>query len=203
MAVIWQSRTYDVCTSSSDRTISVAVPTSTASGDLLIALCAVDGNDYFSPPGGWTALFIAASHLQAWYKVAGTESGNYDFTVGADSAYGDISVHRITGAGTPVGVNPVSGSTCPNVSVSLNDSLILWFATRGGSVMSITNGTERHNNETGASVRVVVNSEAIPTAGTVTGSATTTAEDCCAILVPPPSGPTIPVIMNYLRQMVN
>jgi hypothetical protein len=113
-------------------------PAGTATGDLLIAAVATDGNTATSltPPTGWNVVHVAdqsgAVTFGVWWKLAGaSEPGSYNFTwSGSEHAYGWVM--RFTGhdPASPVHASSNdagSGSApaSPSVTTTVDNALIL------------------------------------------------------------------------------
>jgi hypothetical protein len=140
-------QSFAVANSATDVTsITVSKPSGTASGDLLIGVVVTDGNaGTFTPPSSWTLINAGTADpggiadqvtLGAWYKIAGgSEPASYQWTwTNSEAVYAFII--RITGhnSSNPINVWGVAtGSstgtsitiTCPTVTTTVNDTLVL------------------------------------------------------------------------------
>jgi len=132
-------RGFGEAKASSDTTsLAVPIPTSTSSGDLLIAAVATDGDTSSSiaaPVGqGWTLIDRGANTavtLGAWYKIAGSsEPASHTFTwTGSEQAYGWMM--RFTGQDTdPIedytaGDYTSSTPSSPSVTTAADNSIVL------------------------------------------------------------------------------
>ena len=95
--------------------ISVAMPSGTVDGDLMVAIMSTDGGgETLGAPGDWTPIEGPAgtNHTsRSWYKIAGaSEAGPYTFTVGSTEEI-VVGILRISGADQS---NPIDVSTTPN-----------------------------------------------------------------------------------------
>jgi hypothetical protein len=154
----WIAATVAIAPGAADlEALTMTTPTSTQSGDLLIATVVTDGDVTVSTPSGWTSIDQGqsdsdASTLGVWYRVAdGTESTTYTFTwTGDQEAAGSIS--RYIGVDTS---DPIDGSdsdtgtsttpTAPSVTASNANSVVLRIFGSDGSETSTepTGTTER------------------------------------------------------------
>lgn len=122
-------------------------PVTTASGDLLLAVCVVQSSSAsltITPPSGWTLIYsssiggTADKIHAAYYKVAGgSEPSSYDWILANGSPiYWAISVGRITGASAtnPIAVASVQDNsssanpTAASITTPTNDCLLLFTA---------------------------------------------------------------------------
>jgi|GEM_PF-1109615 len=137
--------------------ISISKPSTTNTGDLLIAAVATEGSTTFSTPSGWTLInqgsYNSAITLGSWYKIAtASESSSYTFSwTGSEQAYGWIM--RFTGCDA---TNPISASatnettsstpTSPAVTSTADCSLILRLgAFNSGSISVDSPGLSGHS----------------------------------------------------------
>lgn len=131
---------------------TVNMPASIASGDLLIACIAMDGNTTLGWPAGWTGLAAATNSpsdgtTEVRYRIAdGSEGASITVTSGASEQCSYV-VQRITGwhgttppeAGTPA----TGSSTAPDppsltASWGAEDNLFMVFMGWGNSIQNIT-----------------------------------------------------------------
>lgn len=144
---------------------SFAVPSSVASGDIIVIPMFIDGTATISAmasgfdhaEGSPVSITGAGAHslVLAWKRASGADSGTYDFTVSA-SAYVAGSAARYTGAvgsGTPfdspasANSDNTNGTLSPPVSVTTGgpDRMLIFTATNwsGGAWTPPTSFNER------------------------------------------------------------
>jgi hypothetical protein len=195
---------WNFAASSGDLDLAVSVPSGTTDGDLLLATITLDGTNYYSAPSGWTSVFTNGNNLQAWYKIASSESGTYTFTASTGAPIGNLVVCRFSGDGATAVGSTATGSTCPNANVTVDGSMVAWVGYAYGGAIQFNRGTEVYDLESAVAVRQTISLETITGTGNQTGAVGTDADNVASIVISPAStGPSIPVIMNYLRQMVN
>jgi hypothetical protein len=123
----------------SSASVSLAVPSGTATGDLLIAAFAIDGGPEPSAGSGWNVLAInnnsSRAQLAVWWKIASaSEPSSYTFSFSfADQMYGwmmrftgndstnPINAFATLGAGTTASTAPIS----PEVTTSVDKCMVL------------------------------------------------------------------------------
>ena len=99
---------------------SVAKPSGTVDGDLLIGFMSGSGsNIHYSAPGGWTLIGMVSRdgsgiRVQAWYKIASSEPSSYNFT-SSSANYIYANILRYSGADTS---NPIHVYATTNGEVS-------------------------------------------------------------------------------------
>ncbi len=119
---------------SNEQAITIAVPASTASGNLLITVIATDGEEDFSAPAGW--LEIAGANignddgtLAVFKRTAGaSEPANYTFTWSSgEQAIGYMMRFTGTNSSTLVSVDAANGgiATAPTLQTLVPNTLIL------------------------------------------------------------------------------
>lgn len=124
-------------TQGSGATVTIPVPSGTASGDVLIAVVEARINDVTGVPSGWTLIRAGTSgnlRLRTYYKVAGSEPASYDWTLAGSSvatglmiavqSAADPASNAIENAGN---LGTARFQDCPAVTPSDNDSLLLWI----------------------------------------------------------------------------
>lgn len=104
---------------------TVAVPTGTANGDLLIGVVASDfgtsaGNSF---PAGWTALTTSTydpgtnlMHVKLYARVAASEPVNY--TISHDSSDSVAAILRVTGWDSASGIGSAIGQVAPSATIT-------------------------------------------------------------------------------------
>lgn len=184
--------------SSNSASYTVAVPTSTANGDLLIGVVASDfgtsaGNSF---PAGWTALTTStydggtdAFHVKLYARVAASEPASY--TISHDNSDSVAAILRITGwdsasgiAGAIKQVAPSTtgtGTTAPSLTPFGADDLLITFhgaeSSAGGSRTWTppTGMTEQADRQSTTWASLEVNSLANPSTPSGTKVATPSA----------------------------
>jgi len=99
-------RAYSVAVSGGSDTITIAIPTNTASGDMMIAFICTDWGDgsvMDTPPSGWTAIDTSSQDEHSgwsYYKESAGETGNIDwgFDVGGRAVAHIVSVSKDSGS---------------------------------------------------------------------------------------------------------
>lgn len=128
------------------------MPSSIASGDLLIALVEIRIGTTWTAPAGWTAISTIAQaggggvgQLNGWYKIAsGTESGTTPTWTTVNATTAQVHVHRITNwhGTTPPEATTSSGdgtaANPPSLTPSWGADDTLWFAIGGHTAASLT-----------------------------------------------------------------
>jgi len=126
---------------SSGTSLTVARPTGTTDGDLLVAVIGIDNSANSLPitqPVGWTEVFQQGksgggeSALGVWYRIASSEPANYSFTW-ATAEEGFAAVQRYSGAdaSAPIDAWAFNGVTndalpiAPAVTTTVNETLVL------------------------------------------------------------------------------
>ena len=131
---------------------AVNMPSSIASGDLLIALVEVRIGTTWTPASGWNSISTLSQaggggvgKLDGWYKIAsGTESGTTPTFTTVNATTAQFHVHRITGwhgtsppeATTSSG--DVSAANPPSLTPSWGADDTLWLAIGGHTAQSLT-----------------------------------------------------------------
>ena len=162
MAVTYQSQAS--ATPSSGTTITVAKPSGTVEGDVLVALVMVQGTttqQSITPPAGWTAVGgggVPSGSVRiggVWYRVAGgSEPASYTFTVAVtmNQSVGVLLRYAPQSPTTPPGVVDDAAMaetvTTPGVAPSLDatgnaDTLISLFAAQTTQGATPSGMTER------------------------------------------------------------
>jgi len=130
--------------------IQVDIPLGTANGDLLIAVgTGVAANPVPDVADGWTQLFAETNInpegsrcMAAWYKVASSESGTYQFD-GIAASYIHVQIHRVKDAETATVVGAAligdwqlddDPRACPVAAIAEADSLVLWIGAAGAYI---------------------------------------------------------------------
>jgi hypothetical protein len=122
-----------------------AVPAGTASGDLLVACCWMNGTAIDSAPAGWTQQVSASSGsvwLTVFTKVATASESSPTFSA-AYGSYGEVIVYRLSGVDGTVPVDASATATgsldAPSVTTTGPDRFILHlFGSGSGSGSSIS-----------------------------------------------------------------
>lgn len=123
-----------------DTTLTVTLPTSIASGDLILIAFACDGTPTVTAPSGYTQLLASAfnSRRIVWYKwSSGSEPSSVDVTVDVGEAMAAVAM-RISGADSntdPEGNGDIEGTNVPNplsLSPSWGSDDNLWVIGTGG-----------------------------------------------------------------------
>lgn len=100
---------YTTVTGGAD--ISNAVPTGTAAGDLLVAVCANDGTSV-STTAGWTKVASTPTHISVFWKVAtGSEPTIVFRHLSSSAPSAEQAVFALTGANTTSPIAPVASTT--------------------------------------------------------------------------------------------
>jgi len=114
-----------------------AVPSGTADGDLLVAVCF--GTSYWNTPSGWTSRlsqYNGSAYLHVFTKTAGAGESATTFSLNTDG-YGYVVVYRITGADTssPIDASGSATSTLasPSVTTTVDDTLVLHLFASGSA----------------------------------------------------------------------
>jgi len=146
MAVVAQ--TYTVDKSTSGTSLSITKPSGVVSGDLLLMLCSNDSvsdSDQFNAVSGWTKHFEIGSstsdtHMALYSRVAdGTEGSSFTVTM-AVSEYALSWCIRLDGThptapidviGTESEVSSGSSITCPSITTSEANCMVVAWATEG------------------------------------------------------------------------
>jgi hypothetical protein len=133
-------------TSTAGDVLTIAKPTGTVEGDLMIASMAKDGIDgNWSPPAGWTEIAdqTVSPELSVHYKVAGaSEPSDYSFSGKGTGrhASGSILTYRYAAYDTigsfTTGTNPL---ILPSISPSESQSILIAVGARAAA--NITLGT--------------------------------------------------------------
>jgi hypothetical protein len=146
-------------TGSSDRSVSLSLPGSTAEGDLLVAIVA--SSKTVTAPTGWTTVIDSATStgFSAFSKTAGSsESGPYEFTVSSDYSGMHGVILRLSGASgcdTTAYLESADNDAeldLPAITIGNDGSLVLWCGTYGSLYVrtadAITRGsaTERYDD---------------------------------------------------------
>ena len=132
---------------------SIAVPTGTQNGDLLLAWCITDPDGTvtdLTAPAGWTQIASDATAIRGriFYKVASGESGTYAFgtSAGSDGAWVIVA---FTGVDTtnPIQVNPdISGGTAatdlvaPSITMTGNGALVCCYGSQNAGTFTTPTG---------------------------------------------------------------
>lgn len=130
----------------------VSMPSSIASGDLLIALVHVRNAGTWTNASGWTDISTLSQtgggtvgKLNGFYKIAaGTESGTTPTWTASTGTTGEWQVYRVTGwhGTTPPEAGTTSGDTTaanpPSLTPSWGADDTLWLAVAGHSAASTT-----------------------------------------------------------------
>ncbi len=136
--------------------LSLAKPSGTVNGDLLIMTASADlsasENLTYTIPSGWTQLLAntrsdvasAGNNLQAWYKIANNEPATYAITPDHSNLIGG-SITRIDGndPNTPINASNVTASltgeaSAPAVTTTVNNDLVFRAATWDQSKTLVT-----------------------------------------------------------------
>jgi hypothetical protein len=109
-------------------TFTPSVPSGTAEGDLLVAVCF--GAASWNTPSGWTSQLSASSsaYISVFTKTAGASESATTFELSIES-YGYVVVYRITGADTSSPIDASGSATSsldsPGVTTTQADTLVL------------------------------------------------------------------------------
>jgi hypothetical protein len=152
-------------------TLTVAVPSGTVNGNLMLASIGYNGNATITPPGGWTLIATNSSgatstdaKLSTYTKVANGEPANYTWTFNvANAVNGYIWALKDIDTNTPVNAsstNSGTGTTVTHSSVtpSVNNTLLCAIATNAaatGSFSTPTFWTSRNGVGTGSNMQTV------------------------------------------------
>lgn len=130
--------------------LSLSVPPSFSTGDLLIAAVATDGNraSSLSAPAGWNEILVndgnSACTLGVWWKLAGASESSSNFTwTTSEKAYGWMMRFTSHDPASPIHVSASdegssNSPTAPAVTTTLGSCLILRIG--GFDDDDITNG---------------------------------------------------------------
>lgn len=155
--------------------IAIPVPSGVVADSIIVVHMLKENTAAITPPAGFTQKAQAATtgnrqQTIFWKRATGADSGTYSFSW-TGSVWAGGSAHRISGAitsGDPFDVfdqetSTVGASASPNVQVTttLDDTLLLWFATatNGSGVWTQPGGFTEHyqtTNFTAASVADLV-----------------------------------------------
>ena len=163
--------------SSTTATLTIAKPTSTASGQVMIAVVSGAGTTTISAPTGWVLIqdTISGSMRQlAYYKVAGaSEPTSYGFTSSASrNASGGITTYSGVNATVPIDASAeslgASGSAvAPAVTTSsANDLVIVGVSTATATSWTANTGLTERYDKASSSTTVESADFAQATAGT-------------------------------------
>jgi len=223
MAIVFESYSVDYCADSSDTTLSSAVPSGTQDGDLLIAIATHVYVNTITPPSGWTSIFeyknsSAYVGLSCFYKIASGESGSYSFSTRETSSNAQVVICRISGASSDAPTGSAQGDgtwdnsiTCPDQSVTVADSMILWIGSTSNTAHTFTSnrGDEQYDDTNGYAYPMSVYSEIISSTGTQTGAVITTSASKnlksgggIVIATAASSGPSLAAAAYYYQRMI-
>ncbi len=161
-------------------------PTSTASGDLMLAHLTTFSAVTVTEPTGWTLLGVTGTNQRTYcyYRVAGgSEGASYTWTLGSSERW-VLGISRFTGndtlapianfymADTGAGTGPNTGSHLAGVDNNTNVAL---FSTKGAADNNWTadSGTERYDTTGGSggpSIAMYTQTQATASALNVAGS---------------------------------
>jgi hypothetical protein len=149
--LVWQEAVTAVGTGNA----TVAKPSGTASGNLLVAGLMLEkgSSETVTPPAGWTLIRRTNNGTNAgmatYYRLAGgSEPANYTFNIALGSKW-SIGISRVTGA-NPNNPIDVSGGltgasstsvTAPSVTTSVANTLVLAFYTNKKNATYTAAGT--------------------------------------------------------------
>jgi len=143
--------------SSSTATLSIAKPTNTASGQVMVAFVSGAGTTAISAPAGWTLIQDTTSGSMrqlSYYKVAGSsEPTSYSFTSSASrNASGGITTYSGVNSNVPIdasaeGLGASGNAVAPAVTTtSANDLVVLGASTATSTSWTAGSGvTERYD----------------------------------------------------------
>ena len=132
---------------------TIAVPTGTQNGDLLLAWCITDPDGAvtdLTAPGDWTQIASDATAIRGriFYKVASGESGTYAFgtSAGSDGAWVIVAFTGVDTT-TPIQVNPViSGGTAatdlvaPSITMTGAGALVCCYGSQNAGTFTTPSG---------------------------------------------------------------
>jgi PKD repeat protein len=115
-AGIVRERTSTTVNTTAVSSLTVATPTGTNAGDVLVACIALNGGTVRTAPAGWTQLAavtaIANPHVYGFYKVAGASEPSHTWTLSAAVANsGGIARYSGVNTGAPLDVAPATATT--------------------------------------------------------------------------------------------
>ena len=173
---------------SGDGARSIAVPSGTTDGDLLVWVTAIGINtpQTLTFQSGFTALDALApgASTQGWdirYRVASSEPASYTVSQANSSFFATLSfMFRVSGiGGTPIAASATKTSetgsgplSIPSVTTTEADTLLIAFALQldnTNATISAAGGLTELHQSTSAQQKFLVAYEAIASAGTVSG----------------------------------
>src|SRR3954451_13802147 len=149
-AISFRSATVNQTASTGGTSLSLNVPTGTASGDVMVAVVSSVSTTAPATPTGWTKVAAASvsygsGTLTVFTRVAGTEPASYSFSLGGTfEASGEVSTYVGVNNTTPVQVSAsASGNSkllsAPSVTTTTsNDFVISALSYNAGSAVTIT-----------------------------------------------------------------
>lgn len=185
-------------------TRSLALPSGTQAGDLVLLVASVDPNRGLSAPGGWTLVASNAQKAAAWWKVmvAGDITAG-TVTVTSDSSSAIMAIGMATYRGTSPAVDasasylstPTSSTTltAPTVTTTAADARVvnLWAVDTTNQDRNLTAQSPLTSRAVGDGIGI--GDETYTSAGTTTGRTATTSGNTTwaafTVALAPPAGP--------------
>jgi PKD repeat protein len=132
---IVRQSTSTVVNTTAGTTVTVAAPSGTASGDVLVSCLALNGSTVKTAPAGWSAIVgvtsVSNPRVYGYYKVAGaSEPTSYSWTLASSVANG-AGIARYSGASGPDGAaaqaSGASGTTgtVPGVTTTTAGAMVV------------------------------------------------------------------------------
>lgn len=205
---VYQSST--TASKSTGTNLTINIPTSTAAGDLLIAVLVNNGTAGWNQATGWTRLVNSATDpsTSLQYKIAdGTEGATQTF-VGA-STRGSGTIMRFTNASVPyvgaVQTGSASSQTAPSVDIVSDNSLVLSVFTADASSQTWTGTRTNSIFAFGTQCSFDVSYDEVNTGASGTDTATMSTADtyACFQVGIPNSSYVPPVSITYIAQASN
>jgi len=204
---VYQSSTTASKSTGTDLTINI--PTSTAAGDLLVAVLVANATSGWNQATGWTRLVnsITDPSTSLQYKIADGTEGATQVFVGA-SVRGSGTIMRFTNAGVPyVGTvqtgSATSSQTAPSVDILSDNSLVLSVFTADASAQTWTGTRTNPIVSFGTQCSFDVSYDEVNTGASGTDTATmSTADTYACFQVGIPNADFVPPI-TYVAQASN
>ncbi len=132
-------------------TLTIAVPTGTVEGDMMVAFLASDNanaSGFWTPPSGWAELVDekhSGTNLQIglmWKEAGGSEPASYDFVGTSTASAGQVLTFSNDGAAwdTPVASTVNHNTSTSNQTGALtadtNDAIVAGWANDGGQAQT-------------------------------------------------------------------
>lgn len=165
-------------------TVTIAVPTGTADGDVMIAIVQRGGASSLPDvPAGWTSIDSQSTgpSVRNYWKVASSEPASYDFTASSTNIAGVIATYRgvstVSPINTSVAWNRLATSTnitATTLTPSVHDCMIVFLGGGGGSTGTVTKPDGWNAREERVGNQVIVVADLLQTTATATGSITAT-----------------------------